>query len=138
MGKGSFKYVWVLDKMKAESECGITIDISLLKFKSSKYYVTIIDAGGHIDFTKNIITGTSQADCAVLTVAAGVGELEACISRMGRLWAHDGAVLGPRLHTGCKTTYFGVNKMDSTEPPHSQKIYKEIIKKVGCLGSSVG
>uniref|UniRef100_A0A2K6BQ28 Tr-type G domain-containing protein n=1 Tax=Macaca nemestrina TaxID=9545 RepID=A0A2K6BQ28_MACNE len=84
MGKGSFKYAWVLDKLKAERECGITIDISLWKFETSKYYVTIIDDPGHRDFNKNMITGTAQADCAVLIVAAGVGEFEASISKNGR------------------------------------------------------
>nr|KAF6450443.1 hypothetical protein HJG59_008337 [Molossus molossus] len=84
MGKGSFKYAWVLDKLKAERERGITIDISLWKFKTSKYYVTIIDAPGHRGFIKNVITGTSQADCAVLIVAAGAGAFEAGVSKNGQ------------------------------------------------------
>lgn len=42
MGKGSFKYAWVLDKLKAERERGITIDIALWKFETPKYYVTVI------------------------------------------------------------------------------------------------
>merc|ERR1740139_1013761 len=83
MGKGSFKYAWVLDKLKAERERGITIDIALWKFETEKFSFTIIDAPGHRDFIKNMITGTSQADCAILMIASPPGEFEAGISKDG-------------------------------------------------------
>ena len=82
-GKSSFKYAWVLDKLKAERERGITIDISLWKFETEKYFFTIIDAPGHRDFIKNMITGTSQADVALLMIASPPGEFEAGISKDG-------------------------------------------------------
>lgn len=134
MGKGSFKYAWVLDKLKAERERGITIDIALWKFETGKYYVTVIDAPGHRDFIKNMITGTSQADCAVLIVAAGVGEFEAGISKNGQTREH--ALLAYTL--GVKQMIIGINKMDSTEPPYSEARYEEIKKEVSTYIKRVG
>jgi len=134
MGKGSFKYAWVLDKLKAERERGITIDIALWKFETPKFYVTIIDAPGHRDFIKNMITGTSQADCGVLIIAAGTGEFEAGISKNGQTREH--ALLAYTL--GVKQLIVGVNKMDSTEPPYSGARFDEITKEVQSFIKKVG
>merc|ERR1712111_228563 len=134
MGKGSFKYAWVLDKLKAERERGITIDIALWKFETNKYYVTIIDAPGHRDFIKNMITGTSQADCAVLIVAAGTGEFEAGISKNGQTREH--VLLCFTL--GVKQLIVAVNKMDSTEPKYSEARFQEITKEVKAYVKKVG
>merc|ERR1711887_293301 len=134
MGKGSFKYAWVLDKLKAERERGITIDIALWKFETGKYYVTIIDAPGHRDFIKNMITGTSQADCGVLIIASGTGEFEAGISKNGQTGEH--ALLAYTLVV--KQLIVAVNKMDSTEPPYSQARFEEIQKEVSGFIKKVG
>jgi len=134
MGKGSFKYAWVLDKLKAERERGITIDIALWKFETKRYYCTVIDAPGHRDFIKNMITGTSQADCAVLIVASSTGEFEAGISKNGQTREH--ALLAYTL--GVKQLIVAVNKMDNTEPPFSESRFNEIVKEVSGFIKKVG
>jgi len=125
MGKGSFKYAWVLDKLKAERERGITIDIALWKFETPKYYYTIIDAPGHRDFIKNMITGTSQADVSILVMASGTGEFEAGIAKDGQTREH--ALLSYTL--GVKQMIVAVNKMDDKTVNYGQERYEEIKKE---------
>jgi len=132
MGKGSFKYAWVLDKLKAERERGITIDIALWKFETQKYFVTVIDAPGHRDFIKNMITGTSQADCAILIIASGTGEFEAGISKDGQTREH--ALLAFTL--GVKQLVVAVNKMDTCN--YSEDRFKEIVKETSGFIKKVG
>jgi len=133
-GKGSFKYAWVMDKLKAERERGITIDIALWKFETPKFMYTVIDAPGHRDFIKNMITGTSQADIALLVIASGTGEFEAGIAKNGQTREH--ALLAFTL--GVKQMIVGVNKMDDKSVNYAQARYEEIknetsnfLKKIG-------
>lgn len=132
LGKSSFKYAWVLDKLKAERERGITIDIALWKFETPKYNVTVIDAPGHRDFIKNMITGTSQADCAILIIASGTGEFEAGISKEGQTREH--ALLAFTL--GVRQLIVACNKMDSVK--WSQSRFEEIVKEVSNFIKKVG
>jgi elongation factor 1-alpha len=134
MGKSSFKYAWVLDKLKAERERGITIDISLWKFDTPKYYYTIIDAPGHRDFIKNMITGTSQADVAILCVASPPGEFEAGISKNGQTREH--ALLAFTL--GVKQMIVMVNKMDDKNVSFGQARYDEIKNELSRYLKQVG
>merc|ERR1712137_90334 len=134
MGKGSFKYAWVLDKLKAERERGITIDIALWKFETDKYFFTIIDAPGHRDFIKNMITGTSQADLAILVVASPPGEFEAGISQNGQTREH--ALLAFTL--GVKQMIVACNKMDDKSVNWSKDRYEEISKEMDLYLKKVG
>ncbi len=127
-GKESFKYAWLLDKLKEERERGVTIDLTFMKFETRKYYFTVIDAPGHRDFIKNMITGASQADAAILTVSARKGEFEAGMSQEGQTREH--LLLAKTM--GIEQVVVAVNKMDATDPPYSEKRYKqitEILKK---------
>lgn len=134
MGKASFKYAWVLDKLKAERERGITIDIALWKFESPKYYFTVIDAPGHRDFIKNMITGTSQADCAILVIAAGQGEFEAGIAKNGQTREH--ALLAYTL--GVKQMIVVINKMDDKSVNFGEARYNEIKTEVSSFIKKIG
>ena len=111
-----------MDKMKASRERGITIDISLWQLETQKKKVTIIDAPGHRDFIKNMITGTAQADCAILVIAATKGEFEAGISNEGQTREH--LLLAYTL--GVKQMIVCVNKMDADSVQFSKQRYDEI------------
>lgn len=102
LGKAGFEFAFVMDISKEERERGLTIDLSHQRFETPKYYFTIIDAPGHRDFIKNMITGASQADGAVLVVGSegvqaqtkehiwlartmGIGQLVVLINKMDLL-----------------------------------------------------
>lgn len=118
--------------MKAERDRGITIDIALWKFSTKKFNFTIIDAPGHKDFIKNMITGTSQADVAILVVASGTGEFEAGIGKDGQTREH--ALLAYTM--GIKQCILAVNKMDSCN--WSEDRFNEIKKEVVSYLKKVG
>jgi len=132
MGKSSFKYAWVLDNLKAERERGITIDIALWKFETPKYSFTVIDAPGHRDFIKNMITGTSQADVAVLVIDSAPGGFEGGWAAEGQTKEH--ALLAFTL--GVKQMIVALNKMDSCA--YSESRYNDIKEEVSTYLKKVG
>jgi len=134
MGKATFKYAWVLDKLKAERERGITIDIALWKFESAKSVFTIIDAPGHRDFIKNMITGTSQADVAILMIASPTGEFESGWSKEGQTREH--ALLAFTM--GVKQMIVCCNKMDAKGADYREERFNEIKAEVGLYLKQVG
>ncbi len=126
-GKATFEFAWVMDRLKEERERGVTIDIAHKDFESNKYYVTIIDAPGHRDFVKNMITGTSQADAAILVVSAKEG-----VQEQTREHIYLARALGvPQM-------IVAINKMDATNPPYSQDAFNQVKGEVEKLLKVVG
>lgn len=132
-GKGdTFKYAWVMDNIKDERERGITIDLAFQKFESAKYFFTLIDAPGHRDFIKNMITGASEADCAILVLSAKEGETDTAIAPGGQ--AREHAFLLRTL--GVSQLIVAINKMDDSN--YSEQVFKAAKEKAEKLIKSVG
>jgi len=125
LGKAGFEFAFVMDNLKEERERGLTIDLSHKKFETDKFYFTIIDAPGHKDFVKNMITGASQADAGVLVVAA-----------------NDGVMAQTKEHVFlCKTLgvaqlIVAVNKMDMKD--YKEDVFKKVKDDVSALLKTVG
>jgi len=134
LGKETFKYAWVLDKLKEERERGLTIDLAFLKLETPKFFFTVIDAPGHRDFVKNMVTGASQADAAILFVSAKRGEFEAGIGPGGQTREH--AFLAYTL--GVNQMVVAVNKMDDQSVNWKQERYEEIKNEISRMLKMVG
>jgi elongation factor 1-alpha len=125
LGKAGFEFAYVMDNLKEEQERGVTIDLAHKKFETDKYYFTIIDAPGHKDFIKNMITGASQADAGVLVVAANDGV---------NSQTKEHVFLSRTL--GVNQLIIAVNKMDLQQ--WSEKRFNEVKEEVSKLLKSVG
>jgi len=134
LGKETFKYAWVLDNLKEERERGVTIDLRFLRFETPKYFFTVIDAPGHRDFVKNMVTGASQADAAILFVSAKRGEFEAGIGPGGQTREH--AFLAFTL--GVHQLVVAVNKMDDVSVNWSEERYNEVKNEISRMLKMVG
>jgi elongation factor 1-alpha len=126
-GKATFEFAWVMDDLKEERERGVTIDIAHRRFDTQKYYFTIIDAPGHRDFVKNMITGTSQADAAVLVCSAADGVQEQ---------TREHIFLSRTL--GVTQLICAINKMDRQEVKYSEAKFKEVVEELTKLLKNVG
>lgn len=127
LGKSGFEFAYVMDNLKEEQERGVTIDLAHKKFETDKYFFTIIDAPGHKDFIKNMITGTSQADAAVLVVAANDGV---------NAQTKEHVFLSKTL--GVAQLIVGINKMDISGVDHSEAKFNAVKEEVSKLIRSVG
>ncbi|MCD6591266.1 MAG: translation elongation factor EF-1 subunit alpha [Candidatus Aenigmarchaeota archaeon] len=123
--KETFEFAFVMDKLKEERERGLTIDIMHREFETNKYYFTIIDCPGHRDFVKNMITGASQADGAILVVSAKDG-----IQEQTREHLYLAKVLG------INQIVVAINKMDAVN--YDQNKYNEVKEQVGKLLQTLG
>ncbi|MFC4451424.1 translation elongation factor EF-1 subunit alpha [Halorussus aquaticus] len=123
-GKGGFEFAYVMDNLAEERERGVTIDIAHQEFETDEYYFTIVDTPGHRDFVKNMITGASQADNAVLVVAADDGVAPQ---------TQEHVFLARTL--GINELIVGVNKMDRVDYEESR--YKEVVAEVQDLLNQV-
>ncbi len=126
-GKAGFGFAYVMDGLKEERERGITIDVAHKEFFTPKYYFTVIDAPGHRDFVKNMITGTSQADAAVLNVAANDG-----VNAQTKEHAFLAKVLG------VKELIVNVNKMDISGVDWSEDKFNSVKEEVSNLLKMAG
>ena len=124
-GKGSFYFAWVMDGLKEERERGVTIDVAHKKFETDKYFFTVIDAPGHRDFVKNMITGTSQADAAIITCSAIEGP---------QAQTKEHVFLATTL--GVKQIIVAINKMDAVK--YDEAKYKEAVEGMSKLLKMVG
>ncbi len=127
LGKAGFEFAYVMDNLKEERERGVTIDLAHKKFETDSYYFTIIDAPGHRDFVKNMITGASQADAAVLCVAANDGV---------NAQTKEHVFLAKTL--GVNQMIVVVNKMDISGVDYSEDKYNKVKDEVAKLMQSVG
>ncbi|MFV9677913.1 MAG: translation elongation factor EF-1 subunit alpha [Methanosarcinales archaeon] len=125
IGKATFEFAWVMDSLKDERERGITIDIAHQRLDTDKYYYTIVDCPGHRDFVKNMITGTSQADAAVLVVDAKDGIKEQ---------TKEHVFLSRTL--GVTQLIVAINKMDRVS--YDEKSFVELKKNLLALLGTVG
>ncbi|HME19591.1 MAG TPA: translation elongation factor EF-1 subunit alpha [Nitrososphaerales archaeon] len=130
----SFKYAWVLDQLKDERERGVTIDLAFQRFETPKFFYTLIDAPGHRDFIKNMITGASEADGAVLVVSAKKGEEDVALGPGGQ--AREHAFLLRTL--GVTQMVVSINKMDDQTVKYSEQRFNEAKQDVENLLKTVG
>jgi elongation factor 1-alpha len=124
-GKGTFYFAWIMDGLKEERERGVTIDVAHKKFYTDKYYFTVIDAPGHRDFVKNMITGTSQADAAIITCSAVEGP---------QAQTKEHVFLATTL--GIRQIIVAVNKMDAVK--YDKAAYDKTVEAMSKLFKIVG